>query len=682
MPLRVRVAWTLAVLSAPMMVAGEDGSVWDFPDDLWDAHRQHFGCAERQLGYTSEEMANFPTYPHRLPVVDQLFADACALPSWSGEMGEALIACADEPREVINRCFDLLDASPVDDSPPLATIELHPMDDASRATWQALPDDIRELVADIVAAAASAKKPLHGAFDWEALIEHAGVDGAVDLTSPQVYDYAAAPWTRYGEPCPASFQAFDTLDRDALATAGSTFLAHMQPVLAQASRWSPDMLDDTPIFTTCRLRTPIGNVCILGPGDDRYEGNDPIIIDLGGNDTYVGRIAVPRSKEAPVGLVLDLGGDDTYDGGEEAASLACGLFGIGAIFDLTGDDIYTCGESGIGCAWHGIGLVVDIAGDDSYTTTQIWGQGVAHAGVAALIDLAGNDSYMGLRESQGVGSTLGIGLLLDAAGNDTYHVMDNEEGRTITEPAAQTKAHESSMCQGAGYGRRADTADKLSLSGGVGMLIDGGGDDSYYGGVFSQGVGYWWSLGFLTDLGGNDIYRGVYYAQGASAHYALAAFVDLTGDDTYNDRDVMSQTLGNGRDGAIATFFDGSGDDIYHVPDRSGGEGDITGIGLFWDRRGDDTYRILMPKSMGAATPPPGWGGFRDTMPTIGVFLDTAGNDTYPQDDKPGNNRCWWYNEGPVAWGYGLDTELDVPGDDTNDRMDDDACGRKVRETP
>ena len=104
-------------------------------------------------------MPNSTIYGVQRYVVDQLFADACALPSWSGEMGEALIACADKPREVINRCFDLLDASPVDDSPLLATIELHPMDDASRATWQALPDDIRELVADIVAAAASARKP-------------------------------------------------------------------------------------------------------------------------------------------------------------------------------------------------------------------------------------------------------------------------------------------------------------------------------------------------------------------------------------------------------------------------------------------------------------------------------------------------------------------------------------------
>ena len=85
------------------------------------------------------------------------------------------------------------------------------------------------------------------------------------------------------------------------------------------------------------------------------------------------------------------------------------------------------------------------------------------------------------------------------------------------------------------------------------------GDDSYYGGVFSQATGFWWAIGMLVDLGGNDTYRGVYFAQGAAAHFAIGSLIDHAGDDHYNDARVLGQALGAGRDGSVGTFVDVSG---------------------------------------------------------------------------------------------------------------------------
>ena len=93
---------------------------------------------------------------------------------------------------------------------------------------------------------------------------------------------------------------------------------------------------------------------VLGPGNNTYRGTEPIVIDLGGDDQYSGRLAVPASKAVPVGLLIDVAGNDTYDGRSSAASIACGLFGIGALFDLGGHDKYTVRRfrSGLRLAWR------------------------------------------------------------------------------------------------------------------------------------------------------------------------------------------------------------------------------------------------------------------------------------------------------------------------------------------
>ncbi len=78
-----------------------------------------------------------------------------------------------------------------------------------------------------------------------------------------------------------------------------------------------------------------------------------------------------------------------------------------------------------------------------------------------------------------------------------------------------------------------------------------------------------------------DKYRGVYFAQGAAAHFAIGSMIDESGDDHYNDARVLGQTLGAARDGSIGTFVDVTGNDIYYIPKKSAGGGDMNSIGLF-----------------------------------------------------------------------------------------------------
>ena len=275
------------------------------------------------------------------------------------------------------------------------------------------------------------------------------------------------------------------------------------------------------------------------------------------------------------------------------------------------------------------------------------------------MDISGADSYTCLRESQGYGATLGIGAIVDLEGDDDYHAEGIYVDIFYTNVA---------IAQGAGNGRRADAAtggDGRSLAGGIGIVVDGAGNDDYWGPVYVQGCAYWWALGIFEERGGNDTYRAWEYSMGSAPHMAIGCMVDLSGDDQYNSFDVDEQYryLGHARDGSIGICIDGDGDDQYLVNRLSGGSGDLNSIGFFWDRYGADTYFASNKQSFGAAYPRNPDGSFRDEMFNIGVFVDTRGLDTYTFENPEGSNPLcadseeWRHQTGPTIWGYGIDME-------------------------
>ena len=414
-------------------------------------------------------------------------------------------------------------------------------------------------------------------------------------------------------------------------------------------------------------QTPMGRIVIGDAGSQRFtDENGPIalIVDLGGDDTYLTSAGATASVTMPAALLVDVGGNDTYgyvevhhaldtpdgkdvgrmpsdeDGrataGEPGASQStksrqgAGRVGIGLAFDLAGDDQYRSLRQSQGFGALGVGVLFDGAGNDTYEM-ESGGQGGATLGIGLLIDPAGNDSRKIYRFGQGFAHSGGFGALIDGAGSDTYFANpgDPEEGGDplYYTPQMANRAN-STFAQGAGFGRREDTGTS-AMSGGIGVLADLGTEpDSYVGSVFCQGTGYWFGSGILFDQGGDDRYQAKYYMQGSAAHFALAYFHDLAGNDRHNDGDIRvgGTSMGVGHDWSVGLLLDDAGDDVYVAPGLSLGSGNACGWGMLVDRSGNDVYRAP-GTTMGAYGDPLSCSYVQGD--TVGMLIDSGGNDTY-----------------------------------------------------
>lgn len=408
------------------------------------------------------------------------------------------------------------------------------------------------------------------------------------------------------------------------------------------------------------IETTWGAIRLSGGKDETHADKPTLLcIDTGGNDTYLN---APSNASASnwASVVIDLGGDDKYLGDPALATTsvaafagrklagarpgpAGALFGVSVLIDAAGNDLYRSHRPSFGSGRFGFASMVDMAGDDVYDSFGdsqgfgCFGSGIAH-------DLAGTDKYDGFTQCQGVGLTQGVGVLLDVMGNDQYTANDT----VIDNPSPQSDKHNTSMSQGAGYGRRGDYLDGHSWAGGVGILLDQAGDDKYLCGVFGQGVGYWQGVGCLWDEEGKDEYTGQWYVQGASAHFAIGYCEDGGGNDTYIAGMNMAQ--GAGHDFSVGYLLDRAGDDIYRAPNLSLGGGNANGIGFFADLLGNDNYAaagVTFGKAAEATKQ-----SIRGRALCLGVFMDMAGDDVYPAGiPSAGNARrnANWTSKEPMA---------------------------------
>ncbi len=406
--------------------------------------------------------------------------------------------------------------------------------------------------------------------------------------------------------------------------------------------------------------TPIGWVVVTGDETRRvtpdvYESIF-LVINIEGDSKHKSYCR-NSSLDMPIRILWDITGNDTYDSsGDGGSGQAAGILGIALLVDESGDDVYTTKTFGQGAGAFGVGILYDASGDDKYYGDEAV-QGAGIFGVGILADIGGDDEYSCLFGGQGFAYVRAGGLLLDVEGDDVYIARDDE----VVNPSAQTKEHNTSMAQGAGYGRRADFSDGHFMSGGQAFLVDGSGNDVYSTGVFGQAVGYWFGGGYLYDGAGDDEYKGVWYSQAASAHFAIAGFIDVSGDDSYDT--LISQCLGNGRDLSNAVFIDIEGDDEYIVPDRSGGCGNVNGFGLFVDMRGDDAYDIRSGISMGRGDLAEVAGNLvREKMDSTGVFIDAGGTDVYSSAKElpfePMDDASWGIASKPGEMSIGIDGEF------------------------
>jgi hypothetical protein len=380
--------------------------------------------------------------------------------------------------------------------------------------------------------------------------------------------------------------------------------------------------------------TPLGVISLNGVQTNHYaeDRNYLLIIDTGGDDTYRGGAATLCFSH-PYSVLIDLDGKDKYIcGSDQKPSFGGGVFGYAYLVDLRGDDDYSGINLSQGSGLFGVGILLDKSGDDTYSAYTS-SQGSGAFGIGLLSDLSGDDSYYCFTTSQGYGFTKGLGLLIEMRGDDNYVAEDTK----IDFPSSQTKEHNSSLAQGVGFGRRADISDGHSLGGGIGILLDNEGKDSYSAGLFAQGCAYWYAIGLLADEAGDDEYRGIWYVQGSGAHFGLGILNDVRGNDHYIA--TMNMAQGAGHDFTLGYLLEEEGNDVYDCPNLSLGGGNANGIGIFWDKRGDDTYNPSGQITLGRANI--GSSGYlRDHLLCLGLFLDTGGNDTY---SKPfaGNNTIW-----------------------------------------
>jgi hypothetical protein len=388
----------------------------------------------------------------------------------------------------------------------------------------------------------------------------------------------------------------EKMDRRALFDAADALAPLSDPsVLAQLAKISDNCDVKTPGVRGTVLRkidTPAGKIIIGGRGNNVYELDQMAdvcaVIDLGGNDVYhEGSVSPTR----PVLVVMDLAGNDRYEGGQSGIQGGSQL-GVSMLIDVAGDDIYNARDIAQGSAVGGVGILIDMSGNDRYQGLRRV-QGQAFCGVGILLDRAGKDDYRAAMWAQGFGGPLGFGVLDDVEGDDHYYCG----GMWVTSYYPETPGYEG-WGQGVGAGLRG-VAD-----GGIGVILDGNGNDVYEYDYFGQGAGYWLGVGLARDFAGNDrrfgstrkAFDGTPRSQsvfdrftcGAGCHYALGFCFDDAGNDTYGGS-IMG--LGMAWDCSNGFHCDFGGNDHY---ESSGGltqgTGAQAGLGVLFDFGGSDTY--------------------------------------------------------------------------------------------
>lgn len=343
-------------------------------------------------------------------------------------------------------------------------------------------------------------------------------------------------------------------------------------------------------------------IVVAGTGDDTHRDRDArLVIDLGGNDRYLGRAGAGPGYAA---LMVDVAGDDTHKAPDVGPG--CGLMGIGMAYDLGGHDNFRGKSLGFGVGVAGVGLFVKEGGNDTYQTETLT-QGFGQFGIGLLMDTRGNDQFDAQLYAQGSARTAGIGWIVDSAGDDTYRAG----GRILNSPLFADVHY--SFAQGYASGYREDTG---GISGGIGLLTDRQGDDAYIGETYSQAASYWFALGSLHDTSGHDTYRAYHYAQSSAMHMCAAYLFDLAGDDIYATSFGASHAIGH--DYGTAVMFDRAGSDIYVARDSRPGVGNANGLGLFIDASGEDRYQG-----------PPSAGNAARGSGSLGLFVDLDGPDQY-----------------------------------------------------
>ena len=181
-----------------------------------------------------------------------------------------------------------------------------------------------------------------------------------------------------------ALSAANKVDRDLILEAGLCVIASSWASAVDLSEMELQPELKAPLV----FRTRLGIVRIGTRGPDIHQGPAVLIIDPGGDDIYKGAVAL--GEDGSCGVVIDLSGNDVYIG--ESNTQGAGIRGVGILFDLRGDDIYRALNGSQGAGLFGLGLLYDAQGNDQYSAGRFT-QAAATWGYGGIVDGAGDDTY-------------------------------------------------------------------------------------------------------------------------------------------------------------------------------------------------------------------------------------------------------------------------------------------------
>jgi hypothetical protein len=363
-----------------------------------------------------------------------------------------------------------------------------------------------------------------------------------------------------------------------------------------------------------------GKVIIGSVGPDVYSEDADLILDPGGDDIYLNNAGGTRVG-IPVALVIDWEGNDRYIT-KENFSQGAGVLGGGFLIDLSGNDTFVSLDGGQGAGFWGMGILYHGSGNGSYNARS-FSQGAGQMGLGLIINEQGHDRYVCSYGGQALGMFGGAGILMDSSGEDFYQLGGLQPD--FRDPARSTV----SMGQGFGQGVRTQKGTR-GIPGGIGILIDEKGDDTFIADYFAQGSSYYYGTGILIDMDGDDEYVSGRYSQGAGIHSAVGVCIDKRGNDFYYASFGVAQ--GTGHDFGAGFFEDDQGDDQYWGGTLVQGSATNGSIGVFKDLLGSDRYTC---KDKGQA--------FAQERDGIGIMIgpavDPADKNNYPASIRLGITR-------------------------------------------
>lgn len=243
----------------------------------------------------------------------------------------------------------------------------------------------------------------------------------------------------------------------------------------------------------------------------------------------------------------------------------------------------------------------------------------AFGAATVFLDLGGSDTYTRPVAVTTEFRSLQVALHLDMGGSDVYNDPTSLYDHNTPLFSCSADPRSSTFCglSGIGYSYGHPTQG-AAIAGGVALLVDAAGGDTYQAPSLSQGYGQW-GLGMVADLGlANDNYFAREYAQGAASR-------------------EMSLGLG--------ILVDQGGDDHYRA---TSGEGYGLG-GILLDLGGSDTYSTQ--------TTPQG--------APIAHLTAIPGGDVTTLNQR-GNNHIWLDGPGQLDIGVGIDTETSASASDSD----------------